>query len=232
VAGNGTGVGTPTLKAYTGGGVFSRNALIGASANSYPSDNFFPSNVNQVGFVDYGAGNFALGSSSAYKGAGTDSKDLGSGVATSASSAPSNAIPTGWVNIISKNSGKCMDVINQSTAPGANLIQYDCWGGDNQKFLFTPVSGGYKVTAKHSGLQLDVWGGTEDGPPIAQWTYWGGPNEIFQLNPTSDGYYSINPVSSGKCFDVAAISRDNGAPVIQWTCWGGDNQKWRFVPVQ
>jgi hypothetical protein len=232
VVGNGSGEGTSTLYAYMGGGQLTGNVLIGGNAGRYPAGNNFPSSVDQVGFANFNGANFNLNPGSPYVGAGANM--------TSAPSSPvatptTPLVPTGWVNIVSKNSGKCMDVVYQSLSPAAGLIQYDCWGGDNQKFMFTPVSGGFMITAKHSGMGLDVGGGpsaTFDGPPIIQWPYWGGSNEIFQVNPTSDGYVSINPTSSGKCFDVAWVSKDNGAPVIQWSCWGGDNQKWTLVPVQ
>ena len=43
----------------------------------YPGDNFFPGNVNDVGFVDRGAGNVRLNTNSAYRGKSTDGRDLG-----------------------------------------------------------------------------------------------------------------------------------------------------------
>jgi hypothetical protein len=128
-----------------------------------------------------------------------------------------------------------MDVAGISLDGGAQVHQWSCWGGDNQKFMFTPVDGGYKVTVKHSGMGLDIWGGpgaTDDGAMLTQWPYWGGSNEIFQVNPTSDGYLTMNPTSSGKCLDVEGISQADGAAIHQWSCWGGDNQKWTLVPVQ
>ncbi|MFL6446706.1 MAG: RICIN domain-containing protein [Bryobacteraceae bacterium] len=142
-------------------------------------------------------------------------------------------VSTAWAELVSKNSGKCLDVRDISTAGGALLQQWACWGGDNQKFAFTPVQGGYQITVKGSSLQLDVDGGpgaTQDGAAVIQWPYWGGSNEIWQLTRDSDGYYTIAALHSGKCLDVSDISKSDGAPVHQWTCWGGDNQKWQLVP--
>ena len=140
-----------------------------------------------------------------------------------------------WVNVISKNSGKCLDVVGSSTTAGANTQQWACWGGTNQQFLFTAVPGGYKVTARNSGLQLAVAGGpaaTANGARIVQWRYSGGTNEIWKLTPTTDGYFSIAALNSGKCLDVSGISLNDGAGIQQWACWGGDNQKWQIVAVQ
>ncbi|HEX4748755.1 MAG TPA: RICIN domain-containing protein [Bryobacteraceae bacterium] len=158
------------------------------------------------------------------------SPDIGADYVNGVSSQP----PGVWVNVVSKNSGKCLDVTAISTSAGAPLQQWTCWGGDNQKFQFTPVQGGFEITAKNSGLQLDVAGGpssTQDGTPVIQWPYWGGTNEIWQIAPTTDGYYSITALNSGKCLDVTGISMSDGATVQQWSCWGGDNQKWQLVPV-
>ncbi|MBV9226367.1 MAG: RICIN domain-containing protein [Acidobacteriaceae bacterium] len=236
IAGDGTLQGNPTLAYYDQGGSFVNNVVISGDATqyagSYFANNAFPGSATGVGFVNYNGNNFLLAANSSFKGKATDGLDLGSNLQSMTGTLTT---PTGWVKVVSKNSGKCLDITGISTAPGAPLQQWTCTGGDNQKFQFTPVPGGYKVTAKNSGLQLDVWGGpnaTQDGPAIKQWPYWGGANEIFQVSQEMDGYYTIHPADSGKCFDVSGISKNDGAPVTQWTCWGGDNQKWSFIPVQ
>ena len=64
VKGDNAGEGIPTLNQYFAGYTFQRNALIGAAASAYPADNFFPANVNDVGFVDYAGGNYRLAATS------------------------------------------------------------------------------------------------------------------------------------------------------------------------
>lgn len=63
---------------------FSHNAIIGSPSNfppsKYPSGNHFPASVSGVNFVNYKSGNggdYHLQSTSPYKNAGTDGKDLG-----------------------------------------------------------------------------------------------------------------------------------------------------------
>ena len=76
-----------TINACFSGYLFSHNALL-ASPGSYPpstwpAPNFFPTTESAVEFVAYGTGtiaNYALQSTSPYKGAGTDGKDLGANV--------------------------------------------------------------------------------------------------------------------------------------------------------
>jgi hypothetical protein len=140
-----------------------------------------------------------------------------------------------WFNIVSKNSGKCLDVTGGSTSPDVQLQQWACTGAANQKFSFTAVSGGNEITAQNSGLQLDVQGGesfTQDGTPIIQWPYWGGTNEIWNLSAASAGTYTITALSSGKCLSVSGNSQKNGAKIIQWTCNGSTSQDWSLVPPQ
>lgn len=79
--GSGAGIGMPTLSQYFPGYAFNANALIGASAGSYPGGNFFPATTNDVGFTDVANGNYALTSSSPYHNTGTDGTDIGVNVA-------------------------------------------------------------------------------------------------------------------------------------------------------
>ncbi len=146
------------------------------------------------------------------------------------------AVPTGWVNIVSKNSGKCLDVTGgpAGTWEGDGLQQWACLGETNQEFQLSAVNGGYKITARNSGLQLDVRGGPAaliDGVLVQQWPYWGGANEIWSVSQNADLSFSIVARSSDKCLDVQGISTADGALIQQWSCWGGDNQKWTFVPA-
>jgi hypothetical protein len=235
VIGAGAGVGSPSLAAYDIGGTFANNVIIGNSLYPYPASNVFASTIDQVGFVNYNAENFLLAANSPYKGMANDGTDPGANLPAtgSISSLPTN--PTGWVNLVAKHSGKCLDITGASTALGATATQYACWGGDNQKFQLTPVSGGYSIIAKHSGLALDILGGASvnwGGAPVDQWGYWGGESQIWQLVPTADGYYNLKPASDGLCMAVAGASPNNSAPVIQWSCYGGDEQKWSLVPAR
>ena len=108
---------------------------------------------------------------------------------------------------------------------GAQVIQWDWWGGGNQQWRLGPAP----IVCRHSGQSLDVDRHLRcaNGVQLIQWDYWGGGNQRFRLDPLGDGYYRIMIEHSGKCLDVAGISTDNGAPIIQWEYWGGDNQKFK-----
>ncbi|MCI0338137.1 MAG: hypothetical protein L0226_11200 [Acidobacteria bacterium] len=75
--GSGQGTGTNALNFYFPGAIFLRNVIVGGRSDLYPSDNSFPDSFANVGFVDLAGGNYRLASTSPYKNAGTDGKDIG-----------------------------------------------------------------------------------------------------------------------------------------------------------
>jgi hypothetical protein len=75
--GTGAGVGNPALSTYFPGAIIKKNVIIGGNAIQYPPDNFFPSSLDDVNFVDRRGGNYQLAGSSRYKRAGSDGKALG-----------------------------------------------------------------------------------------------------------------------------------------------------------
>ncbi|MCH7232421.1 RICIN domain-containing protein, partial [Glycomyces sp. L485] len=82
-----------------------------------------------------------------------------------------NAVETGvWYKIISRHSGLALDVLDRSTEPGAEIVQWNDTGGTNQQFRFIDAGGGYyRIQARHSNMVLDVWEWNADnGATIAQ----------------------------------------------------------------
>ena len=206
------------------------NVITGGNSGNYPMGNSYPASDANVGFVNLLIGNMMLQNSSPYHNAANDGKDMGY---LDPSLAPS--IPAGWVEIVNKNSGSCLDIVAWNGSElqiGTRLQQYACWGGLMQNFMLVPVTGGYKITNRASGYQLDVANiSTADGAIIIQYPFWGGANEIFSLVSAGNGYYSIRPSNDGKCLDVPNWSTANGVSIIQYSCTGGANQQFKFVPV-
>jgi endoglucanase len=44
-----------------------------------------------------------------------------------------------FYEVLAQHSGKCLDVENASLSHAAPIVQADCWGGANQRFIFRPV---------------------------------------------------------------------------------------------
>jgi hypothetical protein len=72
------GTGNATLTKYFPGAVFQKNVIVTPQwGYLYPQNDFFPASLDQVGFVDLAGNSLRLSSSSPYKNAATDGKDLG-----------------------------------------------------------------------------------------------------------------------------------------------------------
>ncbi|HJR07922.1 MAG TPA: right-handed parallel beta-helix repeat-containing protein, partial [Pyrinomonadaceae bacterium] len=79
--GAGQGGGNPTIAVFFPNGLIRRNVFIGAEAERYPGDNFFPPSLEGVKFADRARGDFRLAAASAYRARGTDGKDVGCDIA-------------------------------------------------------------------------------------------------------------------------------------------------------
>jgi hypothetical protein len=80
IQGAGQSEGVSTLNTFFPGIDFRRNAIIGGNAAIYPSNNFFPSTLTVVGFVNHLLGDFRLLLTSPYKNAATDGTDVGADI--------------------------------------------------------------------------------------------------------------------------------------------------------
>jgi hypothetical protein len=137
---------------------------------------------------------------------------------------------TGIHTLKAKHTGKCLDVAGVGRNNGDNIHQWDCNGGDNQKWRFVPKGGEYfSLVALHSGRCADVAGvGRNNGDNVQQWDCNGGDNQIWRVVSEGGGYYRLTAKHSGRCLDVSGVGTNNGDNVHQWDCHTGDNQKWKI----
>ena len=80
------------LTQYFPGATFTANALQGATEGDYPTGNFFPASIDDIGFMNYVAGDYSLQANSRYKNAGTDGKDIGADINSSQASPRRRAV--------------------------------------------------------------------------------------------------------------------------------------------
>ncbi len=91
---------------------------------------------------------------------------------------------SGWYEIVSRGSGQCLSVDNNSLTAGTGLVQYPCYGAWSQLWYLGSISLNttYGISNANSGQVIDVqnaypWaGGTVD-----QWPWNGGWNQQFWL---------------------------------------------------
>lgn len=142
----------------------------------------------------------------------------------------------GYYNIISKNSGKGLDVTGNSTTSGAQIQQYDIanGGGSNQRWRFDDAgSGNYYIKVKSTLMCLaPADNSTGDGVKVQQKTCATTNDFKWTVTSLGSGYYKIINLNSGKSLDVEGVSTSNGANIQVWTYGGGANQQWQLVQVE
>lgn len=91
----------------------------------------------------------------------------------------------------------------------------------------------YKISARHSGLALDVDGhSTEPGANVQTWAYLGGANQQWVVSDAGAGYYRLSPAHAPDLgLDVFEISSEAGANINLWTYWGGEGQQYQLRPT-
>jgi hypothetical protein len=136
-----------------------------------------------------------------------------------------------YYRLVSRHSGKAIDVSGRSTDNGAAVVQWTPGAGTNQQFRFVPSGDGwYRIMARHSGKVLDVEArSTADGANIVQWDDTNGYNQQFRVADSDGGHVRLINRNSGKALDVWEWSTADGARISQYTDTGAANQQWSLV---
>jgi pectate lyase C len=139
----------------------------------------------------------------------------------------------GRYKIISRFSGKAIDVAGKSNANGANILLWEYKGSSNQHWDITALGDGYySIRSAHSGKAMDVHNFcTEPGCLIYQWDYWGGDNQQWQIISVSGGYFKIVSRHNNLPIDVWGWDSSNGADLRQYNDTNNANQQWEIVSV-
>ena len=136
------------------------------------------------------------------------------------------AITTFTSTAVAQHSARCMDVFGADPGNDINLIQWNCHGGTNQSFTFTPVAGTtdtYTINTFTAGKCADVAGAsTADNARVVQNACSGATSQRFRLVPVTvagtDKTFNLQAVHSSKCIGASAASVDNGATLVQVPC--------------
>jgi hypothetical protein len=130
--------------------------------------------------------------------------------------------------LVSRLSGKCMDVDTSGKANGTNIQLYSCNGTGAQSFVLRDSgNGSVNLVNTNSNKCVDVSAsGTADGTNVQLWNCNGTDAQRFWVGDSPDGYVYFINVNSGKCIDVAGWGTADRTNIIQWTCHGGNNQLW------
>ena len=84
---------------------------------------------------------------------------------------------------MASHSGSCLHVAGARGNNGANVLQWDRHGKDNQTWRITKKGdGSYRLTARHSGKCLDVAGASgKNGANVLQWDCHGKDNQKWNI---------------------------------------------------
>ena len=135
--------------------------------------------------------------------------------------------------LVSRHSGKAVDILNGSTGDGAAVVQWSRTGGTSQQFQLISDGGGYyRIKARHSGKVLDVRGAAKgDNVQVIQWPDKKSVNQQWKLVSSDTGYVRLVSRNSGKALDVTGWSTADGAALGQYTDRNTTNQQWSLVKV-
>ncbi|MEV6611513.1 alpha-galactosidase [Kutzneria sp. NPDC051319] len=135
--------------------------------------------------------------------------------------------------LVNLNSGGRVDVDNDSTADGANVLQWEDNERSDQLWTLNAVGNGlYTIVNANSGKLLNVPGAsTTQGTQLIQYHDDGNANSRWRLVDAGPNRLGIVSASSGLNLDAYNNSLSDGAAIIQWSANPGANQKWTLVPV-
>jgi hypothetical protein len=121
--------------------------------------------------------------------------------------------------VVGAQSGRCVDVNNNTITNGQQAQLWDCTGGDNQ--TWTRTARGELVVYGNKCLDANN-NGTTPGTAVIIWDCNGQPNQHWTINANG----TITGVQSGLCLDAGAAGTANGTKLILWTCGTAANQRW------
>jgi len=191
--GDGTTIGNVTLNTYTTNYQVLANVLAGGNASLYPSGNHFPTETDwQAHFVDYAAGNFRLRDTSAYKGAGTDAKDLGANldaVERALAAPPPNLAPVADGKAVTTDEETSVTVTLTATDPEGTALSYRIATGpvrgtlqtgssaDGSRVTYTPQAA-FTGSDQFTFVAVDA-GGVESAPATVTVTIAAAPGVVI-----------------------------------------------------
>jgi Ricin-type beta-trefoil lectin domain/Ricin-type beta-trefoil lectin domain-like len=162
------------------------------------------------------------------------------------------------VEILAVHSEKCLDVFEASRQERADIVQFPCHGGPNQRWTIKElkppdvpfgVTGLHHITVLHTGMCMDVFNFSVDNKAkLIQFNCHNGNNQRFIMDsgppppPPPPGQsplppeeiifhmrFQIKAVHSSKCLDIDGGTILDLARLIQFDCHGGTNQQFRLI---
>ncbi|OWA37061.1 endoglucanase [Saccharibacillus sp. O16] len=136
--------------------------------------------------------------------------------------------------IVSRHSGKVIDIPGGQNADNLQLQQWTDLGGNPQKWGLTSIGNGlYKLTSINSpGKVLEIRGGSKNsGEAVQLMSDLNTTAQHFRVYDLGNGYWSIVNANSGRAVEITGASTADGAKLQQGDYTGAVHQQWKFVKV-
>ena len=142
---------------------------------------------------------------------------------------------SGDYKLQNRNSGKFLDLDNNSTDNQTAIVQYDDEYMDaTQIWTLTEIGGEKGVYSictsanKKQGMDVADWS-KYNGAQVQLYEYNGTRNQQFIVVEKGDGYYQFVSRLSGKVIEIPSSSKDNGEWIKLYDNNGTNTQQWKFV---
>ena len=142
---------------------------------------------------------------------------------------------SGDYKLQNRNSGKFLDLDNNTTDNKTAIVQYDDEYMDaTQIWTLTEIGGEKGVYSictsvnKRQGMDVADWS-KNDGAQVQLYEYNGNRNQQFIVVEKGDGYYQFVSRLSGKVIEIPNSSKDNGEWIKLYDNNGTNTQQWKFV---
>ncbi|MFI5730674.1 RICIN domain-containing protein [Kribbella sp. NPDC051587] len=159
-----------------------------------------------------------------------------------AGTGPKYDIETRTYELVSRQSGRCLEVAGAAQSVPADIQQWDCFGGLHQRFRIVPIAGTeqYQIQAVHVNVAPKPADGlarcfdvndqsVADGEKILLWHCLNQGNQQVTLEyvegSSYDTVFRLKFAHSGKCGALADGASGNGVKLVQQPCGTGAEQQ-------
>jgi hypothetical protein len=137
-----------------------------------------------------------------------------------------NLEKTGQPRMIIKHSGKCVDLPDSSDRLAWGVVQWFCYGLENQQFdIKKTKDGAFTIQTNPSKLCLDTGGKSDGTVQIKQQKCIDKSVQKFYIVDQPDGTSMIYTFDKKGCWDIQNSLLIDGAKLLSAPCTGHDNQK-------
>ncbi len=134
-----------------------------------------------------------------------------------------------WNRMIADHTGMCAAVGNNSTRPGAGLIQYPCDKKDNKEFLASGAgTNAYFLRIKSTNMCVSPVDGSNHALIVQVQCDPKTDQQVWVTESAGSNIYRMRNRASGLCMGVVWGVTTSGAPLFQAECGSMGGQNWRF----